>query len=140
MKPGKPVTKIVVDTNILISAFVFPEGSIYKIFENILTGQYKLGISSEILQELARVLELKFNYPDEKIAELSNFIERNAEVVVPKNKISIIKDDPDNRVPECAEAFGADYIVSGDNHILNAKRYKKIKIIKPSEFLKKTLT
>ncbi len=139
MKPGKSSIKIVADTNILISAFIFPEGLIYEIIENILIGQYKLGISSEILQEFARVLKLKFSYPDNQIEGLITFIKRNAEIVAPEKKISIIKDEADNRILECAETFKADYIISGDNHILRLKRYKKIRIIKPSEFLKLTL-
>ena len=50
---------------------------------------------------------------------------------MPSNRINAIKDDPDdNMVLECSEAGKADYIVSGDDHLLNFKKYKDIKIVR----------
>lgn len=48
------------------------------------------------------------------------------------------KNDPsDNRILECAITAEADYIVTGDkNHLLPLKRYKNIRILSPSEFLR----
>jgi len=51
-------------------------------------------------------------------------------------KIEIIKDDPDdNKFTECAVTNKADYIISGDNHLLNLREYGNIKILSPKEFL-----
>ena len=51
-------------------------------------------------------------------------------------KIEIIKDDPDdNKFIECAVTNNADYIISGDNHLLNLREYENIKILSPKEFL-----
>ena len=51
-------------------------------------------------------------------------------------KIEIIKDDPDdNKFIECAVTNKADYIISGDNHLLNLREYRNIKILSPKEFL-----
>jgi hypothetical protein len=44
-------------------------------------------------------------------------------------------DDPDNRILECAKAGGANFIISGDKHLLNLKNYQGIKIVTPGEFL-----
>ncbi|MDD5621849.1 MAG: putative toxin-antitoxin system toxin component, PIN family [Actinomycetota bacterium] len=51
-------------------------------------------------------------------------------------KIEIIKDDPDdNKFIECAVTNRADYIISGDNHLLNLRECRNIKILSPKEFL-----
>jgi uncharacterized protein len=48
----------------------------------------------------------------------------------------VIKEDPDdNRVLECAEAGGADYIVSGDRHLLRLKVHSRIPILTARQFL-----
>jgi len=56
--------------------------------------------------------------------------------VVPRTKINWVKADKnDNKIIECAAEGRADYIVSGDLHLLELKEYKGIKILTPSEML-----
>ena len=131
--------KIVVDTNILISAFVFPSGVIQEIFERIITRDYELGISQEILSEFEEVLFKKFSLNKGKINQIIEFINRNSTLVSHKKRLEVIKDEPDNRILECALEFQANYIISGNRHILSLKKYNKIKILKASDFLKKVL-
>ncbi len=58
--------------------------------------------------------------------------------VSPTVKLDVIKADPkDNIILECAVAGNADYIVSGDKHLLDLKEFSGIKILKPAEFLRK---
>lgn len=58
------------------------------------------------------------------------------EIAKPKEKLSVIEKDPeDNRVLECAQESKADYIVSGDVHLLGIKEYAGTKILTPNEFL-----
>ncbi|MEK7161165.1 MAG: putative toxin-antitoxin system toxin component, PIN family [Patescibacteria group bacterium] len=53
------------------------------------------------------------------------------------NRVNIIKTDPsDNIFLDCALASGADFIVSGDNHLLELRQYKNITILAPAIFLK----
>ncbi len=55
----------------------------------------------------------------------------------PTEKLDIIKDDPDdNKFLECAFAASAEYIISGDEHLLSLKRFMDIKIVNPAEFVK----
>lgn len=133
--------KIVCDTNILISAFVFPGGPPEEIIQGVIVGDYLLGISDEIITELERVLHKKFFWPADKINRVKEFLARNAEKVYPVTTIKVIKDEPDNRILECAAEFGADFIVSGDKHILQLKKYKHnksiIKIVTAMDFLVK---
>jgi len=128
--------KITVDTNILISVFVYPGTTVVRIFDEVFDGKILLGLSDEILREFTGVCVRKFDYDAETAVKYSDLIRRHSVIVYPAETVSIIKDEPDNRILECADEFKADYIISGDRHLLDVKKYKSIKIITPSEFIK----
>jgi predicted nucleic acid-binding protein len=46
-----------------------------------------------------------------------------------------LKDEADNRILECAVAGNADFIVSGDRHLLSLKEFRDIPIVRAAEFL-----
>ena len=129
--------KVVLDTNVLISAIVFG-GKPRDVFNSILKGQVKLAISKDILDEMEGVLSgKKFQYPKQIIHSIRNAIEDLAEVVMPQEVVKAIENDPDdNRILECALESKANLIISGDRHLLDLKQYRSIKIITPSDFLK----
>ena len=89
------------------------------------------------MDEAAEVLERDFKYSK---SEAKNIIEKIllfADLAEPKQKVDVIKDDPDdNKVIECAIESSSDYIITYDRHLLKLKDYKGIKIIKPEEILK----
>ena len=59
-----------------------------------------------------------------------------AMIIHPRTKVNVVKDDPeDNKFLECALDAGADFIVSGDHHLLDLKMFKGIKIVKCKKFL-----
>ena len=69
------------------------------------------------------------------IKEWIDLIIRNSTIVKPKERISIVKDDPkDDIFIETAVAGNVDYIISQDNHLLKLKKFRGIKIITPEEF------
>ena len=129
--------KVVLDTNVLISAIVFG-GKPLDVFNSILKGQIRLVISKNILDEMEGVLSgKKFQYPEQIIRSIRNELEDLAEFVTPKKAVKKIKEDPDdNRILECALESGAHLIISGDHHLLELKHYRNIKILSPSDFLK----
>lgn len=58
------------------------------------------------------------------------------EVVIPKTEVNVIKSDrEDNKILECASEIGADFVVSGDKHLLGLNEFQGIKIVRPKEFL-----
>jgi uncharacterized protein len=128
--------RVVLDTNILISAIVFG-GKPKSIFEQAITGDIQLVVSDPILEELQGVLSgKKFRYPVHLVVEIVQQLASLAEIVSPEEKISVIKNDPaDNRILECAVAGKVKYIVSGDIDLVSLKSYKKIEILTPDEFL-----
>jgi putative PIN family toxin of toxin-antitoxin system len=129
--------KVVLDTNVFISA-LFWKGAPYQIFKRILEGAILNFVSPQILEELKERLLEKFKLPPERVKEYLEIIVFNSQVVYPKKKLNIVKEDPnDNKIIECALEAQASFIVSGDKHLLEIKEYKGIRIISPKEFLSK---
>lgn len=66
-------------------------------------------------------------------------IQGYATVVKPTITLDAVPDDPDdNRVLECALAGDADFIVTGDKHLLRLGAYKHIPILTVRKFLQAT--
>lgn len=129
--------KAVFDTNVYVSAAAY--GGKIEILFRLSWGarrQFKLYTSNEILKETVRVLASdKFRFTREEVADAIASIVDAADFIEPKTKIKIVTDDPDNRILECAVKAKADFIVSGDSHLLDLKEYKGIRILKPAQFL-----
>lgn len=130
--------RIVCDTNILVSALVFPGGSPDKVVALARMGKVDLHISPFILNEFKKVLEEKFNYSEGEIRKRSQRIINISTIVEPREHVSTIKEDePDNRILECAIEAKADFIVSGDKHLLSLKEFQGIPIIRATELVSK---
>lgn len=127
--------KVVFDTNIYISAFVIPGGKAEGAYLHALRGTFTLYSSVAILTETAQKLRLKFGWPENKVIRLLKMIARVATVLKTNPHIHLISDEPDNRILECALEAEADYIITGDKHLLSRKQFQKIRIIRLSEFL-----
>lgn len=129
--------KIVADTNVLISAILFG-GNPRKILEKVLSNDIGLILSRQILEEFEGVLcGKKFNYLPDVALAIIHEIELIAQILAPKRHIAIVQTDPDdNMVLECGIAGRADYIVSGNAHLLALKEFEGIRIVTPAEFLK----
>ena len=129
------MVRVTADTNIYISALNFG-GKPLEILNAARLGNIELVISQPILNEITRVLLNRFYWPEHDMAVLNQDLGSFTIWVEPKTIVTVITDDPsDNRILECAAAAGAQYIVSGDNHLLALKEYAGIKILQPSAFL-----
>lgn len=100
-------------------------------------GKIHLSISDDIISEIDEVLRRpKFGWPVEEIHRALRAILHFTEHVEPKQRIDVVKDDPDdNRIVECAVASGSEYLVSGDNHLLKLGQYQGVKIVTPAQFV-----
>ena len=127
--------KIVFDTNIYISAFVIPGGHAEKAYLHAIDGDFELCTSIAILTELARKLAEKFGWEKQKIAQLISSISDPATVFKTIPWLKVVSDDPDNRILECALKAGAEFLVTGDKHLLKLKNYGNFEIIKLANFL-----
>lgn len=132
----KPELKVVLDTNIYISAILFGgnPGRIRKLSKE---KKLEILISEAIIAEVAEVLRKKFNWKSWQISQIIDEIRETATLIIPNQTLSITKkDEDDNRILECAVEGKVQYIVSGDKqHLLPLKEYQGVKILSPAEFL-----
>lgn len=127
--------RVVFDTNIYVSAFGIPGGGAEDTYLSALRGQFGLFTSIPILTETATVLQSKFDWAEEKTRELVQAIGRVAIVVRPASRLRVVEDEPDNRILECAVHAHADFVVTGDRHLLALGTYKGVQLIRLTDFL-----
>jgi len=109
------VIRLVMDTNVLVSAILNDEGLEARVIVLALNRKIQLCVSEVILDEYRRVLlysRLKF-LPKE-VRRLLTRLRRVSAVVAPARTLSISSDEPDNRFLECAETAHAEFLVTGD--------------------------
>jgi hypothetical protein len=129
--------RLILDTNILISAFVFKSETANIVVRHA-AKKHTLLFSESTFKELKSTL-LKPKFAE--IAELStirNFIInliKIGEFIDPKIKIAECRDPRDNKFLELAVAGNASCIVTGDKDLLVLNPFRGIKIISPGEFL-----
>lgn len=133
--------RVVLDTNVLISAVLSrgsPPDSILRAWR---TGSFELVISTPLLRELEKVLarprirrRLRWSTDERTIFVAA--LSEGAVVVTPEEELRVIQADvADNRVLEAAVRAEADYIVSGDRHLLELRSHEGIRIVTPARFL-----
>ncbi|EKD28553.1 MAG: PilT protein [uncultured bacterium] len=133
----KNLIKIVADTNILVSALIGKH--LQKFLDYWELDYFRIIYSRETLQELVEVLERKkfkkYISPETKLL-FFKALKKTSFEVFPEKSIKVSRDIKDNMFLECAVEGNADYIVSGDIHLLELKEYQGIKIVSSSDFLK----
>lgn len=127
--------KVVFDTNVFVSALVFPGGRGELALLRVVEGRDRLFLSRAILHELLGVLARKFARDREELARVAVFVSEIVEFVEPTRRIAQLDDEPDNRILECAVAAAADVIVSGDKRLLRLGTYEGVRITTLAEYL-----
>jgi len=131
--------RVVLDTNIVVSALLF-RGEVSRLHTLWKKKAFVIAASREIVDEYIRVLAYpKFDLTEREIEEIIReevlpFIEP---VSATEKSLRASADPDDNKFLACAEAAKADFIVSGDAHLLSLKKYKGCPIIRAEQFLKK---
>ncbi len=129
--------RLVLDTNVLISALVFG-GVPREILYLIIAGEVDCFISIPILEELHAVLQRpKFGLSAEQAQSIIEELSDLCDIVAPSVSVRAVKEDPDDdRILECALQAKADVIVSGDTHLLALATYGGTRILNPADFLR----
>jgi uncharacterized protein len=130
--------RVVFDTNILVSALVFPGGRGEEALQRIVAERDELLLSRAIMDELLGVLARKFARDAEELARVAVFLGELATMVKPTRRLRVLKDAPDNRILECAAAADADAIVTGDRALLALGEYAGTRILGLREYLDAT--
>lgn len=130
--------RIVLDTNILISATIWDKSVSNKLLRILAGRDIEILTSYDILEEYKKVLRRDFKYEHENINKIILELLSYIQVIEPQRKVEVVKEDPDdNKIIECAVESGSDYILTYDKHLLTLEEFEGIKIIKPEEFLGK---
>ncbi|MBU0715473.1 MAG: putative toxin-antitoxin system toxin component, PIN family [Verrucomicrobia bacterium] len=130
--------RIVLDTNVLISAVLFG-GPPRDVLELVISGAIDCSLSLPILDETREVLRrTKFGFSPEQSFQLLEELHAACDVINPTTHVQAVASDPDdNMILECALASNADVVVSGDHHLLDLIVFRGIYIVAPSDYLKK---
>ena len=127
--------RLVIDTNVGVSAALKPEGLLRTVVLLAMTKPARWYVSEAIVSEYTMVLarpELKIRKSLRQ--QLLQLIKNHARIVVPSRLAQITPDPDDNIFVECADAARADYLVTGNQRHF-PKFWKNTKIISASEFL-----
>jgi len=133
--------KVVLDTNIWVSAMIWG-GMPARIIKTAEENKIAIITSEEILQEISRTLaypRLREIYEGTGVSreQLIEAILRVATLVEVKTRVRIIQDDlTDDKFLGCALDGKADFVVSGDEHLLRKEHHQGIHIVSARQFLK----
>jgi len=132
--------RIVLDTNILISALGWEASNEYRVVQKCFKKEMTNISSPEIIEEFKKVaLRPKFGFSPEEIDEFISAIIEVSEIVLLEDSFNIIEEDPsDNKFLEVGIVGNAKFIITGDKHLLNLREFRGIKIVKAVEFLNLT--
>ena len=133
--------RAVIDTNVLISGIISERGAPSRVINMARDNRFTLVTSPTLIGEFISTsghphITGKYKQIIEQIDAIVNFLLLAAEVVdgIPKEKV-IVDDPADDAVLACAIEGKAEFIVSGDSHLLNLKEYQGIKIVAAKQFL-----
>jgi len=125
---------IVLDTNVVIAAFISPRGICHEVFE-LCVRNHSLISSEFILAEIEEKLKQKFYYNEREIADIIELILEGFKIVkIKENKINICRDKDDNNILEAAVSAKANVIITGDKDLLILKNYEDCRYHERTEY------
>lgn len=133
--------KAALDTNMIVSALIMRQGKPAQIVASAREGKFALFLSEDIFRE-ANVafhrahIQKRFHPTDEGIQEFLSALRGICQLVSVQHVENIVTNDPpDNLVLAGAVEGDADYLVSGNLHLLNLKQHRRVTIVTPNQFL-----
>lgn len=137
-KKEKTIGRVVLDTNILVSALLF-KGDLARIVDLWKKGKIIPVLSRETFAEFEAVLEYpKFSLTRQEIKVIieEEFLPYFEVIEITEDVEGICRDTDDDKFIACAVSASADFIVTGDKDLLDMGKYKSVKIISASVLLK----
>jgi putative PIN family toxin of toxin-antitoxin system len=127
--------KLVLDTNVVVSAHINPDGLERLVLNLALASQVEFFITREIFAEYREVLAReKFGIEPELLAASLRLIKQKSGMVQSQGAITACADPDDNKFLECAEAAGASYLVTGNKRHFPA-RWKTTTVVNARELI-----
>jgi putative PIN family toxin of toxin-antitoxin system len=128
--------RVVLDTNVIVSALLVPSGTQASVLLLALgSDEIELYVSSPILSEYTKVLHRpRFKLQPSRINSALSEIRKIGHMVAPTQTLSVSSHESDNRFIECAQAAEADYFVTGNiRHF--PQMYKTTKVVTGRQLL-----
>jgi hypothetical protein len=134
--------RITLDTNVLVSAFISRAGYPARVLDILLTLEdVQLVLSDEIIREFKRVMSrdellIRLDYGLNDVEELAKLFRKTSRMIKVTSEFRAVREDPaDNAILNTAYDGRCDFIVSGDSHLLNIKKFRGIRILSPRRML-----
>jgi len=133
--------RVVLDTNIIVSATILRKGHSAQVLNLWREEKIELAVSRPILEEMGKVLKRARIIKQQSMAQqdvkaLIEGFRESGVLTSGRLDLEVVREDPeDDKFIICAVEARADYIVSGDTHLLKLKEYQGIRIVPPREFL-----
>lgn len=132
-EPAKPI--VVLDTNLYVSYLITPSGPTARLVELGLAGEaFTVATSPGLMEELRRVVTYphiisKYAIDPKAVVALLTLFHRKAHVTAGAYAVAKLDEPGDNMVLACALESDAQYIVTGDPHLLNLKEFHGVRIL-----------
>jgi len=134
--------KAVLDSGVLVSAFVTPKGISAELLHSARQDLFKIYLCEQIFEEIKRVLltyphiREQYFYSNRQVAMFCQGLRDATNLVAKIPVIKVVANDPnDDMVVACAIKAKAQYIVTRDDDMLVIGKYKGIKIVTPEDFM-----
>jgi len=134
--------RITLDTNVLVSAFISKRRHSARVLDVVLTLEdVELVLSNEIAREFLRVMSrdellFRFDYTLADVEELVRLLKKTSRMIKVRSNFRAVREDPaDNAILNTAYDGRCEFIVSGDHHLRNLKKFRGIRILSPRQML-----
>jgi len=127
--------KVVLDTNVIVSGLNFPASKPAKILELAVFGVIQNFTSDYILSEVNYILSKKFRWQKDEIKSVMSWIKIFSKKVNPKKIPFVVQHIPDNKILACAIFTKASFIISGDKHLTDLKKYNSVRVLNSNDFI-----
>jgi putative PIN family toxin of toxin-antitoxin system len=127
--------RVVLDANVVVSAHLNADGYERHVLDLVLAGKLQSAVSAAILEEYEGVLRRpKFGIAPRQVGRSLRLLQNAARVVRPRHRLKVSRDPTDNRFLECAEAFKADYLVTGNKRHF-PKQWRQTQVVNARELI-----
>jgi putative PIN family toxin of toxin-antitoxin system len=132
------MTKIIIDTNVIVSALIQRSYPYYILYEHVLGDKVTFCLSDALMREYVNVLNRpkfsKYNDFVYRAECVLSYLLKKAKMYQPTVRLDIIKDADDNRLLELADISRAEFLITGNTNDFTMSNYKNTTIISPRDY------
>jgi hypothetical protein len=128
--------KVIIDTNLWVSFIILKK---YNLLDNFLfSGKVRLLFSKELISEIQQTIvkpKLKAYFVDNALGKMLSAFEPFTDLIEVETRVKICRDSNDDFLLSLSKDGKADYLITGDNDLLDLKTFGKTKIVTIKDFI-----